>query len=528
MPLTFFVQVSTAGYADGDFVPYASLPDLGTPVSFDHVPVVPGQVYIYRARRQDSVTSLFSPWAYAFARAPYPLQESVMIDTQEVITSADERLFVGIEAFEGVPSKVQFQAELVSGGFTDTRERRFSRVKRKTKTLRRAGVKGKIGYKGSFVLEFRAEGATLALLASSLAYESTTVLASPVRYRQRYSNKKGLKTLTVVHQIGDTYNVYTGCKCDSLKLAPDFSGTDTLLITLDMMASGSMIFEKRITPGVEALLGIDTASADLSTPYAPDDGSVYLNGLQGAGAENFDATLTNTFASYKERDGTRSPKGFVEITGNPTATVTTYFNRVGFQQRYRDLGYAADPTTVYGPQRGGLITAPVSLVFDPPANSGGFVNTFGWVMPNCDVTTQITTQGDQEVQMTLSVSPLDAPLDASGTDLYVEITNSVTAAQIVAPSAPLDPSAYPRFADRNYIYGFATGTPTTTNIVAGAANLQLSTVDGAYIGRRLRFISGALKGNEQIVTAYTGATCAFTVGAAFGSAPAVGDAFVIL
>jgi hypothetical protein len=61
-----------------------------------------------------------------------------------------------------------------------------------------------------------------------------------------------------------------------------------------------------------------------------------------------------------------------------------------------------------------------------------------------------------------------------------------------------------------------------------ANNPHITGADAAFVGRRLRFISGALAGQERTISAYVGATKQFTVGVAFGAAPATGDAFVII
>ncbi len=67
----------------------------------------------------------------------------------------------------------------------------------------------------------------------------------------------------------------------------------------------------------------------------------------------------------------------------------------------------------------------------------------------------------------------------------------------------------------------ATGS-TATSIVCASAK----PVAGSYVGGMLRFITGALAGQEQQVTANTSA--AFTVASAFTAVPGVGDVFIII
>lgn len=528
MAITVYVEVSTSGYSDADFSPLTDYTETA-PFQYDHSPVTPGQLYIYRARRLNTDTGLYSAWAYAFARAPYPIRTPhPMLDTQEVYTSGDERFFVAIEPFNGVPTKAQYRAELVSGSPSNELQRRYSRQKRAAKTNRRTGVKGTINYTlPGYTFEIRAEGATIAFLSAAMKYDGTTDLSSPTRYRHRFSNKKGLKTLTVIHQIGTIYKVYVGVKVGTLSISPDWNGTDVLNMSLDSVAAGYFEFDSRITATAETTLGISTATADISTPYAPDEGTVYLNGIAGAGAQDMSVTLTNNFIPYKERDGTRSPKGFVEEKTETSANVTTYFNRETTALYYKHLGYTSDPTAAYGPQCGTLQTVPLSMVFNPCVSAGAVQPIFGVYMPQVDPQIQTATQDAGEVQYTIDVAPIDAVGESSNTDMYIEVTNSVSGTSIVAPGTPIAPTDVPSgTADVYYTYGAAQASSTTTSIIGGT-NPNLSSVDDTYNGRRLRFITGTLAGQERVISDYTGSTKTFTV-AAFGGAPSTGDAFVVI
>ena len=70
----------------------------------------------------------------------------------------------------------------------------------------------------------------------------------------------------------------------------------------------------------------------------------------------------------------------------------------------------------------------------------------------------------------------------------------------------------------------AGGTPTTTSFAGDSA---LSDVDGIYNGLYVRWESGALAGEAQLITDYVGNTRTFTTNA-FSAAPAVGDVFELL
>ena len=72
----------------------------------------------------------------------------------------------------------------------------------------------------------------------------------------------------------------------------------------------------------------------------------------------------------------------------------------------------------------------------------------------------------------------------------------------------------------------------TVNDATPAANNfdtdLVSAVDSFHIGRRLKFITGALAGQERRIAAYAGGTKNVILGAAYTSVPANGDAFVLL
>src|SRR5262249_30235544 len=55
----------------------------------------------------------------------------------------------------------------------------------------------------------------------------------------------------------------------------------------------------------------------------------------------------------------------------------------------------------------------------------------------------------------------------------------------------------------------------------------LSATDGIYVGSRIRFTSGALSGQSQVITAYTGSTRTFTLASGFSGIPATNDVFSI-
>ncbi|RYG86622.1 MAG: hypothetical protein EON58_21525 [Alphaproteobacteria bacterium] len=217
MAKTIFVEVSTTTVAPSAFTPLTSYPDSGSgaPFTFDHKPVEPGQLYIYRARRHDSTSGLYSDWAYAYVRGVYsPLSErdTTMIDPNQVWTSAYEALFVAVEGFEKVPTKAVYRVAMVSGGFDNQVDIVNSSVKRDTVTARQSTLKGMFKYSGDYQIEVRPEGGFLCFACASDKYLSTLNETVPTRYTHTYANQKGLKSLTLIHKIGDIYFVYSGVK----------------------------------------------------------------------------------------------------------------------------------------------------------------------------------------------------------------------------------------------------------------------------------------------------------------------------
>jgi hypothetical protein len=68
------------------------------------------------------------------------------------------------------------------------------------------------------------------------------------------------------------------------------------------------------------------------------------------------------------------------------------------------------------------------------------------------------------------------------------------------------------------------GTPTPSSFDGSP---ELSDADGFYVGSGLKFTGGALAGQEQNISAYTGATRNIVVGSPFSAAPNANDPFVI-
>lgn len=526
MALTIFVEVSDGGMSDDDFAPLTSYADTGATVNYDHAPVTPGLLYIYRARRFDSVTGLYSTWAYAIARASHQ-QRTAMSGFErvnDVATDSQMAAYWAPEIVDGLVSKALYRFNLVAYTPPDNiTTRKYSRQKANTTTRRRNAMKGKMNYSHSMTVEVTPEGAFPVALGSALYIESTTSLTTPTRYRTRYSNKslRSCPSGTLYIVIDNLIHVYPGTRLTTLGFSPDFDGSDVAIATMGIGSAGYIGFDTNVTAGILSSLGISTASADTIGAYNPMNGVVTLNGIAGAGTGDFSVNWAFTLEEVKKRDGTFGPKAFVPIFADPTLSANAIWDPDAALMYYASLGYSSAPAAPFGPRQT-MVTSAFSLTFTPPNNQAGYSNIFGWYYTDSDFNVQIQTPDNALVKVAINAMPLDRPGNAAGTDGYIEITNSYSGPTLATYGVPVDPSLFGLFDDREYNYGKATGVPTTTSISIGGANLHLSTVDGAYVGHRLMVLSGAKAGEIQQITAYTGATQTFTT-AAFSGAIATND-----
>lgn len=527
--LRIYIEVSTSGLSDASFSPLTDYDDTGGSTTFDHSPATPGQLYIYRARRYDTSSGLYSAWAYAYARAIYQLRNpSTMLDALEVWTGSDERLGVIIEAFEGIPTKVAWLAELSSGEINRDLQRGYSNTKRKGLTMRKKVVKNSFRYAGSYVLEITPEAAFPRMLMATMYYEGATSLTTPTRYVHRWSNKEGVKTLTMIHQKGTVYKIYPGCKVNSLAISPELGTDGVAMATFGIEALDEIVMPAWTVTSVDTLTGMSTSAADPLQPYSPEDFVAIFAGVDGHDIRSYQFNYAKPLGAYQGYGGTHGAKGHVERSGDPTLQTSAVFSRSALLAVLRDMGYNAEPAGAFS-SLDQVYTVPFNFVASPPNNAAGFANTLGIYVEQADVKiTSETASGRDEIILSMDVMPLDLIGNSSGTDCYIELTNGITQAQMSAAGTAFAPTDIPVGRSFRYEFGVTQASATTTVISAGAANPHLSVTDNIYNGRRIRFVTGTLTGQDRFVTAYTGSTKTFTVGTAFSSSPATNDLFVVL
>lgn len=534
MAVSIEIQRSEGGLGDAAFAAVATIPDPSpTPWQYEDDSVQPGRLYIYRARRVDGETGLSSPWSdvtpASIARALFPNCEvaaMTMIDTCDVLTGSDEALYWGLEPFEGIPVKPEWMLPMVDAQVSRQHQRRYSNRKRGAHTLRRFVRAGRAVYEADFDIEVTPE-AFAHLLLTALAH-SSEVPSGVTRTRHSFKNAKTCHSGTFIHKVGDIYYVLAGCKIGSIAIEPDLEGDSVLTASLTVMATALWVLKKADIPTVEIKLGLASAAEDLLDNYTPEDAAVYL-------AEEIGEVRTCSFnfardmARYKVYDGTRGAKGHYSKSGDPSASMSAYFgNDPSLRRLWEDFGHEADPAAGFG-LGDEVITVPARTLFTPPENGDGFVNELEVLYPAADISANESSSGRNEVVQNMTLVAIDEAGNGEGTDFVLKLTNSITGADLVTPNALIAPADVPLTRAFTLAYGQATGAPTTTSVVAGnaATNPHLVRTDDVYNGRKMRFVTGALAGEERAITDYVATTGTFTV-AAFGSAPAAGDVFVIL
>lgn len=514
MALTIEIQVSTGGIGEGSFSPLTTIADPGTGFTYDHTPVNPGQLYIYRARRRDDSQDpecQYSDWSpLVFTRGAYPEENSMPSCSEDTFTGNLSALGLAVEACNGIPTKADWMAEYLNGTIAQDDRRVYGRSLRNATTMRRKVVKGIVQWEGQIEIEITPEGPFPRLQGGIFPVETT---GGGPTYTHRFANKVGGWTLTLTQLIGETYFVFPGCRVASVEYAFSKEQDSVLTATFTLIALDRLVFPLDTVPTAATLLGMDTAATDPLDPYSAAIGEAQINE-----ADADVRTMNFSVASNARRkhvfNGKRGARttfvGMKEVNGSATLFYSHNDNLE------RDMG-VSNPAGSFAV--GSTITlAPVSIEFPHPDGLLGFY------MPNCDIRAGLNVPDENEIPEELTFMPIDAIGDASETDFYIEITNTEPNADLIAPGTAI--LALPTSDARKYEHGTVTGVPTTTSIAAGTST-HLSSADDFYNGRTLRFITGTQAGNSRTITDYTGATRTFTT-AAFGGAPAAGDLFEVI
>lgn len=537
MALTILIEVSTSGVGDASFSPVTTLPDLGSGFSFDYSPATPGQLYIFRARRRDDTKAgtacEYSAWTYLFSRAPSTTEGNIMA-VNDIMTGTDTAIWVAIEAAETIPTRVAWQGEYLSGGVVSDLIRVYGRTFRNASTMRRKVVKGRAVYQGDLELEITPEGAFPRILFALFPC-LTTQLAIPTRYRHRFSNQFNSKTITLVQQKGQTSQtngalyVYPGCKISQAEFTVSKEQDTVFTVRLSLVALDEWVYELSSVPTAPTLLGVSTATADPLNPYSPVDAVASVGGVTGS-VRSMTFTVNRNLSREFVLDGKRGARSNYEGRNEVTGSASLFFETM--TNLRRDMtGTTTTPTGAYA-AGDTIATAPVSFVFTPTNNSSGFSNILGFYAPNCDIKTDQPVQGEGEIPENLQLFPIDAIGDSSGTDFYIELTNSESFTSLNQPGAAI--VAAPTSSTYLFEYGVAAGISTTSVVQAlNSTHLNPLGTDGNYVGRTLKFLTGNNgTPTQQIRTitgsGYGGSPRTFTLGSPLPFTPAGGDIFDII
>ncbi len=522
MALTIEIYVSASGVADAAFTLLTSLPDTGAGFSFDHSPVTPGSLYIYRARRRDSdkagTDCEYSAWSdLRFCRAPYPKVSKNMC-YGDINTGAKSALYIAVESCENIPTRATWRVPYMSGGVERDAQLLYSVELQDTLDMYTDVVEGIVQYQGSVTLQIRPEGAFPRFMLAAFSH-TATVIAQPVsHFRHRFFIGKGPKTVTLIQRKGDTLFVYPGTTVSSFNVSFSKQQDTVLQATFSVMSLNELVYELDLVPDAAALLSTATASADPLPPYSPVKGKAYINNLI-AGIKDMSWDITPNKERDQVFDGNRGARR-IFTNGRTSVTGSASLNYADNTNVRRELLGPDVPTGAYG-IGDKIAVAPVGIVFEPPANGAGFSNRLSFQAPTTTIKTTQPIDGDGVIPENLTFAPMNRTGNTANTSWYCEIDNSESGTSLLTPGTPI--TSVPNNRATDYDYGIASGTPTTT--VISSTSTQLSDVDDYYNGFTFLVLTGTQAGQKAVVLDYVESTKTVTLATALPGAMAAGDGF---
>ncbi len=446
----------------------------------------------------------------------------------DILTGTDTELWVAVEGGYGIPTKAQWKAEYTSGSVSRDLMRIYGRTLRNSPTMRRKEVVGRAVYQGDIELEVTPEGAFPRLMSALFPF-TTTNLTSPARYRHRFYNAFGARSVTIIQRKGRSLYVYPGCLVNSFELTTSKEQDSALTARFGIYACDEFVYELDFFSNALTYLGTATASEDPLLPYTPVDATATIGALT-ASIRSVTVSASKNLGREFVLDGKRGARQAYETRTETGGSANLFFSSM--TNIRRDLtGVTTDPSGAYA--AGSILaTASVSMTFNPANNSSAFSNILTVCFPNAAIKTDEPVSGDAEIPENLTFFPIDAVGDPSGTDFYLEITNSETYSSLWTPNTPI--TTPPTSSVYLYEYAQASAGVSTTSVPADAVSgvgqwhLANQNASNYYVGRQLRQVSGSNAGTARNITAYSGTPIpTFTV-AAFPNAPATGAIFEIV
>lgn len=341
---------------------------------------------------------------------------------------------IGIEVNENEPVKAQKKLEYRSGGLDRDLQHLYSRALRNSPTMRKKVVAGRAIYEGTIEVEITPEGGFPILMLGAMPV-TTSTLSAPTRYRHRFANKFGSKSLTIIQRKNvagsDVFFVYSGCRVNSIEIGVAKTGDDVLVARCGIVGLDERVYPVALVATAEADLGMDTAGFDTLPPYSPVDAVSSVVGVT-AGLRSFSVNMARNVGRKDVLNGKRGAVGFFEQLQDVTGEITQYFDTLEDLERYMGV---VDPTGAYGASKA-IITGEAKVTVDPPANGAGIVNELllDWPVADFQRVTEPVADAN-EITQTGTIAPL---FDAtSGTDFYMEIVNAIPNATLIAAGTPI-------------------------------------------------------------------------------------------
>jgi len=440
MAITIEIQVSSGGLADSHFSNLTTLPDTGGVFSFANIPVVPGQFYIYRARRRD--TSLpaafeYCDWSlFAYARGPYPpTGDSHMADP---ITGARTELGIGLEATEGTAVRAQKKVEYLSGKIEPNMAPVTSRALRATPAANKKAIHGPASFAGDFSVEATPEGGFSKILVGAFGTPVFTQTISgagtPTHYKHTLKNRFGQVPVTIVQKLMDTpgaerYQVSLGSRISALELGFDAEATTPVTASVSVMSlDGSVEFSSASS------VGMDTASVDTLQPFSQQDATITVGGANYCKTRRITVPIDKGVGERRGLCGKRGAQGHFEgMSSVGPITADMYFEDMEEINRlYGTPNVGTYP--VAASKR--IVGTQVKISLRTPLNATGYQNGMEITFPNAVWETVSTpVSGEDEITQTVTMIPLYS--DADGTDVIIDWWNGETHQSLCATGTPI-------------------------------------------------------------------------------------------
>lgn len=445
---------SVTGVSEDDFSLLATLAESNPPnaggENFPNSPVIPYQLYIYKARRVDTASGAASAFSsLVYARAPWPVlttftrNPDMSTTTQNTNTGIRSKMGFGLETTENQPVKAQVLLDRASGSPNMELEQITRKTLRNNVGLA-GGLAGKATVAGTGINVEPCPESITGLLCAFLGTPVSTVTApvaasagppvvnaAPGYTDHVWSDSFDQFTGTMSERRGTSFFCFPGTRILGINIKADPDSSETVMFGLDTVHLNQLMYFQ------ESDLGLDTAAFDTLLPPSPEDALLRIAGALSADSKTCDLKLKRGQKLRRglvgQRGGTSHFLGRSEHSGD----VDLYFSTEAELQRY--LGQAQQAQVQGNYPYGATNTiqyVPLSLLLPMPPNAAGFQNQIEIIFPACSYkTVGQPVEGEQEIIQKISVQPYIDP--ATNTDLQIRVRNSKSLAAVTAFGVPL-------------------------------------------------------------------------------------------